>query len=163
MIAEHSSQIEALYLELYDKLIVYAESALGSRPLAEEAVQETFRIACQKPDSVYSSPNPQGWIFNALKFTIKNMRSNQATAKHLLERYMLAQAEELTAAPDHISLDVMYENVADSEEFKILKELAIERRSHQEMAAKRGITVNACKKRVQRAKERLHRKLKNCL
>lgn len=163
MLAEYSSQIEALYLELYDKMIVYAESALNSRPLAEEAVQETFRIACQKPQSVCTSPNPQGWIFNTLKFIIQNIRSNQASAKHLLEKYMLAQAEELTVAPDRISIDVMYENVADSEEFQILKELAIERKSHEEMAAKRGITVNACKKRVQRAKETLQRKLKNCL
>ena len=163
MIAEYSSQIEALYLELYDKMIVYAESALGSRPLAEEAVQETFRIACQKPQSVCTSPNPQGWVFNALKFTIKSMRSNQASAKYLLDMYMFTQAEELTAAPDHVSVDVLYENVANTDDFQILKEMAIERRSHEEMAAKRGISVNACKKRVQRAKEKLQKKLKHCL
>lgn len=163
MFADNNSQIEALYMELYDKLIVYAESALGSLPLAEEAVQETFKIACQKPQSVCASPNPQGWIFNTLKFTIKNMRSNQASARHLLERYMFVQAEELTAAPDHVSVDVMYQNVANTEDFQILKELAIEKKSHEEMAAKRGITVNACKKRVQRAKEKLQKKLKNCL
>ena len=146
MIAEYSSQIEALYLELYDKMIVYAESALGSRPLAEEAVQETFRIACQKSQSVCTSPNPQGWIFNALKFTIKNIKT-----------------DELIATPDHVSVDVLYENVANTDDFQILKEMAIERRSHEEMAAKRGISVNACKKRVQRAKEKLQQKLKNCL
>lgn len=163
MIAEYSSQIEALYLELYDKMIVYAESTLGSRPLAEEAVQETFRIACQKSQSVCISPNPQGWIFNTLKFTIKNIKSNQASAKHLIELYMLTQTDELIAAPDHVSVDVLYENVANTDDFQILKEMAIERRSHEEMAAKRGISVNACKKRVQRAKEKLQQKLKNCL
>ena len=76
---------------------------------------------------------------------------------------MFVQAEELTAAPDHVSVDVMYQNVANTEDFQILKELAIEKRSHEEMAAKRGISVNACKKRVQRAKEKLQKKLKHCL
>lgn len=160
MDAEHGDQIEALYFELYEKLMVYAHSALGSEVLAEEAVQETFRIACQKPQSVCGSPNPQGWVFETLKYTIRNIRSSQASAKQLLERYMLTQVNGITVSEDHISLDVLYENIADSEEFQLLKELAIERRSHQEMAASRGISVAACKKRVQRARETLQKKIK---
>ena len=159
---EHRSQIESLYFELFEKLMIYARSALGSDPLAEEAVQETFRIACQKPHSVCNSPNPQGWIFETLKYTIKNIRSSQASAKQLLDRYILTQVSGITISEDHINVDVLYENVADSEEFQLLKELAIERKSHEEMAAKRGITVSACKKQVQRAKEKLQQKLKNC-
>lgn len=159
---EFSDKIEALYMELYDRLKVYADNLLSSEALAEEAVQETFRIACQKPESVFTSPNPQGWIFNTLKFTIRNIRSSQASAQRLLERYALTQSQELTGSPDHIDVDILYENVADSEEFQILKEFAIEKRSHEEMATKRGITISACKKRVQRAKEKLQQKLKDC-
>ena len=40
-----------------------------------------------------------------------------------------------------------------------IKEMAIDGRSHLEMATARGITVAACKKRVQRAKETLQKKL----
>ena len=163
MDAKYSRQIEDLYIEMYDKLIVYAESALDSRSLAEEAVQETFRIVCQKPQSACTSPNPQGWIFNTLKFTIKNMKSNQDSAKHLLERYAIVRGGGLTRELEHVSVDVLYNNVADTDDFQILKEMAIERRTHEEMAAKRGISVNACKKRVQRAKDKLQKKLKNCL
>lgn len=163
MNVDHSRQIEDLYLEMFDKLKAYARSILESDALAEEAVQETFRIACQKPESVCSCPNPQGWIFITLKNTIRNIQSNRATAKRILEMYLLVEAGETVFSNDKLSIEVTYENVADTEEFQLLKELAIEGKSHEEMAVARGITVSACKKRVQRAKEKLQQKLKNCL
>ena len=159
----HSKMIEELYLEMFDKLKAYARSVLESDALAEEAVQETFRIACQKPESVYNCPNPQGWIFIALKNTIRNIQSNRATAKRILEMYLLVEAGQTAFSDDRLSVEVTYENVADTEEFQLLKELAIEGKSHEEMAKARGITVSACKKRVQRAKEKLQQKLKSCL
>ena len=55
---------------------------------------------------------------------------------------------------------LMYENVSHTEEFKLIKEMAIDGRSHLEMANARGITISACKKRVQRAKEMLQKKMK---
>ena len=159
----HSKMIEELYLEMFDKLKAYAHSVLESDALAEEAVQETFRIACQKPESVYNSPNPQGWIFNTLKYTIRNIQCSRANTKRLLEMYLLAHAGDAAFSDDRLSIEITYENVADTEEFQLLKELAIEGKSHEEMAKARGITVSACKKRVQRAKEKLQQKLKSCL
>lgn len=160
MNAEQKRRIGELYLEMYEKLMVYARVNLDSESLAEEAVQETFRIACQKPESICSSFNPQGWLVNTLKNTIRNMKSSQATARRIVETYMLAQLKELSVTEDRISVNVLYENVADLEEFKLLSEMAIEGRSHEEMAKARGITISACKKRVQRAKETLQRKIK---
>lgn len=163
MNADHSKQIEALYFELFDKLMAYARSILDNDALAEEAVQETFRIACQKPESICNSPNPKGWIFITLKNTIHNLRRSRITARHVLEQYLIAQAAEMTFSDNKLSIEVTYENIADTDEFILLKELAIDGKSHEEMAAARGITVSACKKRVQRAKEKLQKKLKNCL
>lgn len=153
--------IEALYLEMYDKLMVYARVSLDSESLAEEAVQETFRVACQKPDSICSSENPRGWLVNTLKNTIRNMKSSRAIAKRIVETYMITQLREFSVSEDRINLNVLHENVADTEEFKLLSEMAIEGRSHEEMARSRGITVTACRKRVQRAKETLQRKIRN--
>lgn len=72
MNAEQNKTIEQLYLELFDQMMVYARSSLQSESQAEEAVQETFRIACMKPDELCASPNPRGWLLNALKCTIQN-------------------------------------------------------------------------------------------
>lgn len=159
MSTEQRQQIEALYLEMFDKLKAYAKCSLDSEGLAEEAVQETFRIACQKPDALCSSSNPQGWLVLTLKNTIRNMRSSRATAKRIVEQYLMTQMKEVSISEDRINLNILYEDVADTEEFKLLSELAIEGKSHKEMAESRGITVSACKKRVQRAKEKLQIKI----
>lgn len=157
---EQRKIIEELYREMYDKLIVYACVNLDSESLAEEAVQETFHTACQKPESICESMNPQGWLVNTLKNTIRNMKRSRANAKRILETYMMTQFREYSITEDRINLNVLYENVADLEEFKLLSEMAIEGRSHEEMARSRNISISACKKRVQRAKETLQRKIK---
>lgn len=157
---EQRKIIEELYQEMYDKLMVYACLNLDSESLAEEAVQETFHIACQKSDSICDSINPQGWLVNTLKNTVRNMKRSRANAKRILETYMMAQLREFSITEDRIDLKVLYENVADLEEFKLLSEMAIEGRSHEEIARSRNISISACKKRVQRAKEKLQRKIK---
>lgn len=159
MNTEENKAIEQLYLEMYAMLMAYARSALGEEALAEEAVQETFQIACQKPAQLLDSPNPRGWLVNTLKFTIRNMTRSRDSARLILSRYLAARSESIAFSEDKVSLEILYENVADLEEFKLLKELAIDGRSHLEMAKDRGISVNACKKRVQRAKEILKKKL----
>jgi len=157
MNAEQSKQIEQLYLEMFMLLIRYARSALKNEALAEEAVQETFRIACQKSEELCSSPNPKGWLVMALKNTIRNIRRNIAATRRLVEHYMAAQPKEITFCEDGIRMNILYSDLSDSEDFRLLSELAIEKRSHAEMAAARGISVAACKKRVQRAKEKLQK------
>lgn len=159
MNTEQKQQIEALYREMYKRLETYACCGLDNDALAEEAVQETFRIACQKPEALCTSPNPQGWLLATLKNIMRNIRSNRALAKRLVEQYLVTQIKEISFSEDQIQLKVLYENVADTEEFKLLSELAIEGRSHKEMASARGLTVSACKKRVQRAKEKLQQKI----
>lgn len=98
-------------------------------------------------------------MVQTLKYTIRNMQSNRATAKRIVERYLLTQINDLSVSEDKLDLNVLYGNVADTEEFKLLAEMAIEGKSHLEMAESRGISVSACKKRVQRAKEILRKKI----
>lgn len=160
MNAEQSKRIAELYREMFEKLMSYARSSLKNEALAEEAVQETFRIACQKPESMCDSPNPQGWLVQTLKYTISNIQRSRATAKKILEKYVMTQTKEFSFSEDKPELSVLYENVVDTEEFKLLSEMAIEGKSHEEMANSRGISVSACKKRVQRAKETLQRRIK---
>ena len=151
--------IESLYLEMYDKLIIYANCAFPEEGLAEEAVQETFRIACQKPDQICGSENPKGWLVNTLKYTIRNMRRSRSSSQQLLTRYLALQTESITYSVDSVSLEVLYEDMAHSEEFKLVKEMAVDGKSHLQMAEARGITVAACKKRMERAKKLLQKKL----
>lgn len=159
MTAEQRRMIEALYLEMFDKMMAYACCSLDNEALAEEAVQETFRIACQKPDQLCQSVNPRGWLVQTLKYMICNIQSSRASAQKLVEKYLKAQSKDSTFSEDCVDLHILYENVAHTEEFKLLIETAVEGRSHLEMANSRGISVDACKKRVQRAKETLRKKI----
>lgn len=158
MTSDQRKRIEEFYLEMYDRLFIYARSALDNESLAEEAIQETFRIVCMKPEDLLSCPNPKGWIVNTLKYTIQNMKRSRDKANVLLTQYLAANSS-VSFSEDRISLEVTYENVARSEEFSLIKEMAVDGRSHLEMARSRGISVAACKKRVQRAKEFLRRKI----
>lgn len=144
---------------MFDRLMAYACSSLESEALAEEAVQETFQVACQNPEKLCGSANCHGWLLLTLKNTIRNMKANRESAKRLVQRYLMTQIKDISFSEDKIQLSILYENVAETEEFKLLSELAIEGRSHEEMARSRGITVVACKKRLQRARERLQRRI----
>lgn len=159
MTAEQRKSIEELYIEMYDRLMAYARSSLENESLAEEAIQETFRIACMKPDDLLACPNSRGWLVITLKNTIQNIKRNRANASKLLVAYAAVQGNEVAVSEDKISLEVTYGNLAPLEEFKLIKEMALEGKSHLEMAQARGISVDACKKRLQRAKEKLRQKI----
>lgn len=159
MTLEQRRSIEIFYVEMYDLLFIYARNTLNSESLAEEAIQEAFRIVCMKPDELLSSPNPKGWIINTLKYTIQNMKRSRNRANVLLTQYLAAHSSSVAFSEDQISLEVTYENVGHSDEFQLIKEMAVEGKSHLEMADARGISVAACKKRVQRAKEFLRRNI----
>ncbi len=159
MDARYSSEIDRLYLQMYPMLFEYARSSLANDALAEEAIQDTFLIACQKPESVCESPNPEGWLVTTLKHVISNRVRYQAIAKRILLDYFASNIDHITVSSDHISLDILYENVADLEEFRLLKELALDGMSCAEIAEERGISIAACRKRIDRAKKFLRKKI----
>lgn len=155
----YREEIERLYLQMFSLLFEYARSTLPNNALAEEAVQETFRIACQKPEALCASPNPEGWLVNTLKNVICNMERSRNIAKRILRGYFAVHITELTATNDRVGVEILYDDIADTEEFKLLKEMAIDGRSYLEMAESRNISIDTCRKRVQRAKEKLRKKI----
>lgn len=155
---DHSKLIEELYLEMYQGMIAYATSAL-EESLAEEAVQETFRVACQRAQVLAESENPRGWLVITLRNIIRNMKRSQEASQRIIAKFLVSQASNISISENTINLDIVYQNVADLEEYKLLKEMVLEGRSHLEMANARGISVAACKKRVQRAKELLKNRI----
>lgn len=159
MEARYSQEIDRLYLQMYSMLFEYARSALSNDALAEEAVQDTFTIACQKPEALCGSSNPEGWLVNTLKNVISNTIRRQSIAKRIFLDYFSSNVKDISVSPDRVGLEILYDDVADLEEFKLLKEMALEGRSYLEMASDRGITVVACRKRIERAKKVLQKKV----
>lgn len=61
---------------------------------------------------------------------------------------------------DVLDIDFMYSDLTNSEDYKLLKKIALDKYSMLEAAKEMGISVEACKKRVQRAKKKLKKVLK---
>lgn len=155
MTDEQSARIEQLYHELFGPLTMYALSVLRSRALAEEAVQETFRIACTKPEALCESPNPKGWLLVTLKNVLKNTVRGMASASRLAET-VKKQGEP--ASTDPVNVRLLYGPLADTDEFRLMEGVAAGK-TMLELAREQGITVEACKKRVQRAREFLKKRI----
>lgn len=151
--------IDKLYLQMYPRLFEYARSILENDALAEEAVQDTFAIACQKPDALLNSPKPAGWLMITLKNVISNSIRKQQTAKRILAEYCAMHGVELATTRDHLDVNTMYGDLSQSDDFILLKEMAVDGRSCLQMAESRGITLATCRKRIQRARERLQKKI----
>ena len=142
---------------MYYKLTAYAQSALNNRLQAEEAVQDTFRIACAKPDALLSSKNPRDWLFETLKNVIKNILRSRARLNNLLISIDIdIYVEDTNSTYAHEkNIDLMYLNIAEKEDYKLLKKIAFEKCTMLEAAQELGIFVEACKKRVQRARKKI--------
>ena len=152
------SDLEQIYREMYPTLYAYALRILKDHALAEEAIQDTFCIACAKREQALSNPKPRGWLMLTLKHVMQNTLRTQRKLQKLL---FLSAGEGLPAeAPELLDVDVLFGDVSDSEDYRLLKRVALDRCSISELAQDLDISVEACKKRVQRARKRLQKKLK---
>ena len=160
MTEEQDRFLTAIYLDRRKSLLEFAESKLHNHALAEEAVQQAFEIACRKIEDFQSSPNPKGWIFNAVRFVVWNLLSRQRT-----ERRVIAPVDEyrpdLVAAPaDPLPLRVHFGELVDTPQFQIIYEMDFYGRTLAEIAKDLGISEAACKKRAERARKHLQKKLR---
>lgn len=152
---ENNRIIEELYIDLYPKLLRYATNSLGDPHLAEEAVQETFRIACAKFVQLMESQNRQGWLTNTLKHVISNTRRSQTKFNSLFMIITAAAQIPSEISEDNVDLAMYCTTVLGKENFWLVKQIIIEKKTMLEASNEIGISVNACKKRIQRAKEKL--------
>ena len=157
---EQEELLETLYREMHDKLVKYAYCALMDYGRAEEAVQDTFSIACIRIDVLESSEVPCAWLMKTLKNVISNMRRSQERLKKLVITTLNFE-EEMYVQIQENNVDLLYSGIIKDEDFLLLKLIAIDNYTMQEAAATLGINIEACKKRVQRAKKKFKSKLES--
>lgn len=150
--------IESLYREHYYHLFLYARSSFRDSSLAEDAIQETFRIACGKMDQLLSSPNPGGWLMSTLKYVIKNEERAQRKMQLILQNAKLSQrvSEEF---PDDCGISESAQELLPTADLELLWCIIIEGYSYLEASERFGITLETCKKRVYRLKKTLRKKI----
>ena len=116
------SDLEQMYREMYPTLYAYALRILKDHALAEEAIQDTFCIACAKREQALSNPKPRGWLMLTLKHVMQNMLRAQRKVQRLL--FLTAGEEQPAEAPELLDVDVLFGDVSDSEDFRLLKRIA---------------------------------------
>ena len=160
MTADQNAFLTEHYMEKRKFLLEYAESSLHNFALSEEAVQQTFEIACRRIDDFYNHPNPGAWLTKTLGFVILNIQSRQRSER----RYVIPLDEylpDLVAAPERPpSLRITYGSLVDTPQFQLLYEAEVMGRSYKEIAKDFGISEDACKKRAERARKYLRQKLR---
>ena len=150
---EQAAVIEALFRENWEKLYRCANRMLRSPPLAEEAVQEAFVIAVMKYEEMCASGNPAGWLYRTVQNVALNQRRARQRGSELLQRLLSEQAE--TSGEESVFVDLQ-----EDEDFRLVRRGTLDGYSMRETAEALGISLEACKKRVQRAKARLRERLK---
>lgn len=157
--AVQKEAIKQLYVEMYDALIAYAYAILQNYEFAEKAVQETFEIACGKPEIILNSQNPKGWLMNTLKNVLHNTKRSRAKMDKLRISLLQSNQWESEACYDDVDVDVLYSDLLENTNYQLLKKLSMEQKTIVEISDELGISVEACTKRVQRARKALKKKI----
>lgn len=155
----YKDEIQRLFLLYYDKLIVYARAATRSTDTAEEAVQEVFRIACQKPDELCDSEKPFGWLINTLKNVLSNSARSQITRTKGRQR-QIRHFGDAAKVELELPVDLLYQDISGTKEFTLIKEIAVEGKANEELAVQYGVSMETFRKRVYRAKQVLKSRIK---
>ena len=166
---EQERLLEKLYKEMYSVLLCYANAALKDKALAEEAVQDTFRIACAKVGELSASENPRGWLMLTLKNVLRNTNRELAALNQLfvsavsiddeivLETYASGTDYEKRIEDDEVS--ILYSDLLSPDEYRLLKRIVLQKYTIRDAAKELGISIESCKKRIQRIKKKLRKKL----
>lgn len=148
--------ISGLYDEFFDNLRLYAEASLHNTSLAEEAVQETFCIACIKIDDLLASSNPRGWLILVLRNVILHIQRNK---KEFLRSMSAISFREDAGGYEQAAFydsqpEFWYKNLTQDKDYELLRKFVIEGYSLKELADEYGLAMSACKQRIRRVKLR---------
>ncbi|MDO4566692.1 MAG: sigma-70 family RNA polymerase sigma factor [Oscillospiraceae bacterium] len=143
--------LERLFLDNYAGMESYARRFFRNPDIAQDVVQETFLVAQMKLDDVMQSPSPVGWLYN----TLKNIIGDTYRKRRRLLDMCVSLNDTDAPVRDTVSVRTSYHGIIGKEELELLIWIYCEGLTYDDAAHRLGISLSACKKRVQRAKERM--------
>ena len=145
---------EKFYIELinttYDKLLVYAKVKIADPKRAEDLVQEACLTAWDKIKTVMDSPNPGGWLMNALKNHILKYNSSLSAEQKISEALMLEN--QYTHIND--SNEISFSSILSDDELEIIK-LKEQGYKHYEIANMLNAKLGTIDSKVSRIKKKI--------
>ena len=157
---EESERIEEYYRRYNVKLFrVAAASFNNNRAMAEDAVNQVFLVACQNPQKLIEHPRPEAWLMTTLRYVIFHEKRYRARFQSLFIGILPLVKQD--SFESKMKLDALYPGLTETPAFQIIKWFAIDGYSVADIAEKLGISINACKKRMERARKTLSAMLKD--
>jgi RNA polymerase sigma-70 factor (ECF subfamily) len=150
---------EDLFDEMYNLLLNYAIYKIRDASAAQDVVQDVCLIAWEELDRVMASPNPRGWLMNALKNRIHKYGAALADAQQRTEPLtdsILGQGPSF----DPTDSEVSFVSVLNPQEMRIatLKEQGY---IHREIANILNLRPGTIDSAVLRIKEKINRSLED--
>lgn len=140
---------DRMYRQHQQKLLTVAFRLLNDWSLAEDMTQNVFLKLYMKRGSLRTHPNIQGWLFLTLRNQIMNETQKSFYKREVELLPGNAPAVELEYSPD---FNDSLPNGLSQDERRLLRLFFEERLTHEEIAARLGCSVEACRMRLYRAK-----------
>lgn len=157
--------LEKLYKELRIPLWRYSFAILHSEVLAEEVLQEVFLIACAKGEILYENKNPERWLFLVTKNVVRNMQRSIWREKR--NRSFFDDCKQLCIEQmkesNEFAIKELFGDILSANEINLLNKIVLKKYTCTEVAEELNISEEACKKRLQRVRQKIKNKkfLKN--
>ena len=148
--------LSKLFHSEFENMAKIANIRLCNLYEAQDAVQETFLAAQNNIEKIMQSENPQGWLMNALKYSVKQQWRTKMRFELLQQEIKFNTTDTISEGSDDFELW----RVLSKDEYETLRMIYIEGYTRREVADILGITYEACKKRVQSAKRKLNSEIK---
>ena len=156
LMEEERNFLRGLYQNHYRALFDYACHLGIGREAAEDYVQDAFAAAIRHIEDIKTSSSPGRYLKQALKNVIGyRLRSMRYALK--LQRMLQDGAEQAQDEPyaDALQPETLYGGSVSDADLRLLIRFYLEGWSQRELSQELGISEDACKMRIKRAKERL--------
>ncbi len=164
---ERKEKFEALFRNNYAQMLFLSEllfkknglSEAVAKERAQDALQEAMTIAWEKWQAVATHPNPEGWLYQTVRYRTLKIVSDEWTWRKRMVQLNVHQEENADAACVTFSLREKLTTLMAEEEFRLLYRLYVEGCTYQELSKGMGISKDALMMRVSRLKARLRKEL----
>ncbi len=163
--SQDRSAFETLFQRYYARVFSFVDRRLGDPSLAEETVVDVFFEVWRNAASFRAESRPSTWLFGIAHFkSLAASRSRRRASRVVaMDDAWLSRTpsegrpeEELSARQAIARLDELLLTLG-SEQREAVQLVWIEGLSHKEAAERLGVSTNAVKLRVMRARERVLR------
>lgn len=164
--ANRSDLVKSWYEQHHANMFRYAIRKLHNSEIAEDCIQETFRIATERVEALASHKNIGGWLMQTLKNQIALFFRSEAQKKKLYAKITEKDGSYLTYIDNWAS-----ETIIDGMKDKLLaglseKELLLYNQFYEqkvkirEIAQRENTTEAAVKMRLMRLRNKIYDKMK---